>query len=975
VRIAYRDALAGDLKFATFDGTSWTRESEKLAEIVSQIPQTDEDEEHIKFLAKLVGDGKIKVRVYTKGILHAKAYIVDYPEGRYERGSAIVGSSNLSLAGVTSNTELNVVVPGNENHAKLSEWFERLWDESEDFDKEVMRVLESSWAMNEPTPYELYLKVVYELVKDRLDEDEKVHKPRGEDVPELFKYQRDAVIQARSILRDYGGVFFCDVVGLGKTYMGAALLADIYDLTGDKAIVVCPPVLIPLWNDVCDMYDLPVRVVSRGKLHDILDNEHLMARPVVLIDESHHFRHTFTKGYKMLEEICFGKKVIMLTATPYNTEARDILAQMKLFHPTDATAIPVDPPTLSDFFKAVENGQKKLPELLEHVMVRRTRRHIEKYYKEDMLSGKLKFPERKPPIRIDYSIDDVYPGIYDTIEKLLKKIRYARYDLYHYVKPEFRSESELSQLKTAGRNLVALMRTILFKRLESSVAAFRRSVEDQKEIHELYLDYLNKGVVPAGLLAEELNRYRRTGDDERLEEVMEQFAERYAPEKFNIDRLKQDIEADLEVFTEIFNLVKGLKPEDDAKLQTLFDYLERAPLKDSKVLIFTQFTATAEYLGEQIRARYQDADYVSGISHDMLEKVKRFAPKANKAKVRDKDKIRILVTTDILSEGLNLQDGNIVVNYDLHWNPVRLIQRVGRVDRVSTEHDVIYTYNFFPERKLEAKLGLEERLTRRFNEIHKHIGLDEKYLSPEEKLSDIELFKRIYTGDEELLKEVEEEPDVSFAELVKVMRDLRDKDPELFARVTSLPNKVRSAREDSENEIIVFCKAGDYSALYLADETGKVISRDQMEILKKLRCDPDMKRVALPKGFNAKVLAIEREFQEIARERVLQRDAVDAEPLVRQTLKKLNSLARRVKGEDKKTIAEIRNRLMSIPLSPPEKKNLRALLNMQSTPEEQVKTLKEILLSRQTGLFVEPRKKAVEPVVVQVIASEALVKR
>ena len=951
------------------------RESEKLAEIASQIPQTDEDEEYIKFLAKLVKDGKVKARVYTKGVLHAKAYIVDYPEGRYERGSAIVGSSNLSLAGVTSNTELNVVVPGNENHKKLTEWFERLWNESEDFDSELMHVLENSWAINEPTPYELYLKVVYELVKDRLDEDEKLHKPGGEDVPELYNYQKDAVIQAQKILEKYNGVFLSDVVGLGKTYMGARLLAEIHELTGDKAIVICPPVLIPLWQEVCDLCNAPVRVFSRAKIQDILDDERLMARPVVLIDESHHFRHTFTKGYKALEEICFRKKVIMLTATPYNTEAKDILAQMKLFHPTDATAIPVDPPTLSDFFKAVENGQKKLPELLEYVMVRRTRRHIEKYYKEDMQSGKLKFPERKPPIRIDYSIDDVYPGIYDKIEELLRTIHYARYDLYHYVKPEFRGEPELSQLQTAGRNLVALMRTILFKRLESSVAAFRQSVKDQKEIHELYLDYLNKGVVPAGLLAEELHRYRRTGDDERLEEAMEQFAEKYSPEKFNIDRLKKDIEADLKVFTDIFSLVMGLKPEDDAKLQTLLHFLEQEPLKNAKVLIFTQFATTAEYLGEQLKDRYPDADYVSGSSHDLLEKVKRFAPKANRAKVKSKDEIRILVTTDILSEGLNLQDGNIVVNYDLHWNPVRLIQRVGRVDRVSTEHDVIYTYNFFPEYKLEAKLGLEERLTRRFNEIHEHIGLDEKYLSPEEKLSDIELFKRIYTGDESVLAEGEEEADVSFTELVKVMRDLRDKDPKLFARVTSLPNKVRSARENSQNEIIVFCKAGDYSALYLADETGKVISRDQMEILKKLKCDPDTKRVPLPKGFNAKVLAIEKEFQETAQERVLQRDAVESEPLVRHTLKELNVLARRVKGEDKKIIAQIRNRLMNIPLSPREKKDLRGLRKMQNTPEEQVKMLKEILLSRQTGLFKEPKRKAVEPVFVQVIASEALVKK
>ena len=955
------------------------RESQKLTEIAAQIPQTDEDEDYIKFLAKLVRDGKVKVRVYTKGVLHAKAYIVDYPEGRYERGSAIVGSSNLSLAGVTSNTELNVVVPGNENHEKLSEWFERLWADAEDFAEELMHVLESSWAMNEPTPYELYLKVVYELVKDRLDEDEKIHKPRGLEVPELYDYQRDAVIQARQILEKYDGVFLADVVGLGKTYMGAALLADIHErsLGQKRAIIVCPPVLKPLWQDICELYGLPARIVSRGKVLELAEDEALIQRTsIILVDESHHFRHERTKGWKALEDICHGKKVVLLTATPYNTEPHDILAQIKLFIQTKATNIPVDPPVLADFFSLVEKGEKKLPELLEYVMVRRTRRHIEKYYKEDMQSGKLKFPERKPPVRIDYSIDQVYPGIYDEIERALKRICYARYDLFHYVKPEFRGEPDLAQLKTAGKNLVALMRTILFKRLESSVAAFTRSVKDQEEIHQLYLDYLKRGIVPAGLLAEELHRYRRTGDDERMEQAMEAFGEKYGAEKFNLERLQEDIEADLSVFAEIYQMVKDLKPEDDEKLQTLLKYLEEQPLKDSKVLIFTQFETTAEYLGEQVKRRFAQAEYVSGSSKDLLDKIKRFAPKANRAKVKGKDEIRILVTTDILSEGLNLQDGNIVVSYDLHWNPVRLIQRIGRVDRVSTEHDAIHTYNFFPERKLEAKLGLEKRLTRRFDDIHKHIGLGEKYLSPDEKLTDIELFTRIYTGDESVLVESDEETEVSFAELVRIMRDLREKDAKLYARITSLPNKVRSARSNDEDELIVFCKAGDYSALYMADEAGKVTSRDQMDILKKLKCDPETKRVALPKDFNPKVRAIEREFQEDAQERVLQRDAVESEPLVRQTLKDLNTLARKVKGDDKKIITELRSRLARVPLSPKERRGLRSLRRMQNTHEEQVRALKELLLSQQTLGFEEETMKETrrEPVVVQVIASEALVK-
>ncbi|MCX6645065.1 MAG: helicase-related protein [bacterium] len=944
----------------------------KIARLAASLPQTDDDEEYIKHLVRLLKEGKIKVRVFTKGVLHAKAYIVDYPEGRYERGSAIVGSSNLSLSGISSNTELNVVVPGNENHEKLTAWFDKLWDDSEEFDKELMNVLESSWAIHEPTPYELYLKVVYELVRDRLDEDEKVYKPKGEAVPELYNYQRDAVVQARSILKEYQGVMLADVVGLGKTYMGAALLADHYARTGEKPLIICPPLLKPIWEKICDLHDLPAKVESRGKILDILEHDYMRNRPVILVDESHHFRHTNTKSYQALEEICHGKKVILLTATPYNTEAKDVLNQIRLFHPTDSTTIPVDPPNLRDYFKAVENGEKKLPDLLEHILVRRTRKHIEKYYQDDMKSGKLKFPKRKAPVRIDYSIDDVYPGIYDRIEKLLKQIRYARYDLYNYVKPIFREEADLEQLKVAGKNLVALIRTTLFKRLESSVQAFRKSVKDQSDIHELYLEHLRKGLVPAGLLAEELKRYQATGDSERLEDVLSTAADKYPAEKFEVSRLIEDIDKDQGVFFQIYELVKDLKPEHDAKLQRLLKQISEVPLKGSKVLIFTQFSTTAEYLGEHVAANFSQADFVTGSSHDALDKIQRFAPKANQAKYRGKDEIQILVTTDVLSEGVNLQDGNIVVNYDLHWNPVRLIQRIGRVDRVSTEHEEIHTYNFFPERKLETRLHLEERLVKRFEDIHKHIGLGEKYLSNEEKLSDIEMFKQMYTGGE-IPEQDDEEGEISFAELVKMMRDLRKDKPELYKKIETLPDKMRSARSGSIDEIVGFFRANEYAALYLTDNEGKIVSRDMMDILVKLRCEPNEKRLGLPPGFNKKVSSLEKVFTDDAQERQAQLVSTSSEPIIKHILKLLNILTRKVSGSYKKKITDIREKLMSADLSPNEKRELRKIKNVVGTPEEKIDHLAQLLVAQQTLFHV--KKKDVQPVSVQVIASEAFVKK
>lgn len=494
-------------------------DTKALEESAAGIDQSDENEQYLKTLAGMIESGKIKVRVYTKGTLHAKAYIVDYPQGRYERGSAIVGSSNLSLAGISSNTELNVVVPGNENHAKLSVWFEARWKESADFDESLMKVLHNSWAMNEPTPYELYLKVAYELVKDRLIQEEEPARKKRKGFPILYGYQIDAVKQARSILRQYGGVFLSDVVGLGKMYMGAGLLADLYEREDWRAIVVCPPVLTKLWREVIDDFDLNARVISIGKLSEVLEDDRLMSRELILVDESHRFRNENTQRYRDLAEICFGKKVIMLTATPQNTGIWDIYNQLKLFHPHEWTQIPIDPANLREFFKDVEVGHQSLPELLEHILIRRTRNHIQRFYEADMKQNNLKFPKRVPPKRIDYSIDEVYPSIYDDLEKLLLKLRYARYDLWHYAKPEHRTDTEIAQLKTAGKNLVRLMRSTFFKRLESSAAAFRATVSLLIQVHRGMLQLLDKDVVPAGPVGEEMIEALRAGDEDMETEL------------------------------------------------------------------------------------------------------------------------------------------------------------------------------------------------------------------------------------------------------------------------------------------------------------------------------------------------------------------------------------------------------------------------------------------------------------------------
>jgi len=315
-------------------------------------------------------------------------------------------------------------------------------------------------------------------------------------------------------------------------------------------------------------------------------------------------------------------------------------------------------------------------------------------------------------------------------------LRYARYDLWHYAKPEHRTDPEIAQLKTAGKNLVRLMRATFFKRLESSVVAFRNTLSRLAETHSQILTFLDKGVVPAGPIGEDIVDALRGGDEELEEELLQKLGTQYPAEKFDVQRLQKDMQSDLAILKQLNSYVLPIKPESDAKLQTLITELKKPEWKGQKALIFTQFSATAKYLGEELKTIFDKVEYVSGGTKQLLDIVRRFAPKANNTHIAKSKEIQILVATDVLSEGLNLQDANRVISYDIHWNPVRLIQRIGRVDRVSTEHDTIWTYNFFPERKLEQHLGLEARVKNRIGDIHKNIGEDAKYLSPDEQLSE-----------------------------------------------------------------------------------------------------------------------------------------------------------------------------------------------------------------------------------------------
>ncbi len=928
-------------------------EIKKMAEETAQgmrsavelMDQTDEGELLIKALAQMIEEKRLKVKVYTKGRLHAKAYIFDYGTvydnrgravEREEKGIAIVGSSNLTLAGVTHNTELNVVVGGNDNHRELVRWFDELWGEAEDFDEILMQEMKASWAVAPVRPYDVYMKTLYTLVKDRLEgEDESDLLWDDEIKKRLADFQKVAVEQAIRIMKDYGGAFVSDVVGLGKSYIGAAIVKHFERTEHARPLIICPAPLVEMWERYNEVYNLNARVLSMGYLREeggngrvgsILDEVKYRDRDLVLVDESHNFRYPDIQRYKVLQAfLATGKRCCFLTATPRNKSAMDVYYQIKLFHQDDKTDLPIDPPNLRDFFRLIHQGQRTLPDILSNILIRRTRNHILRWYGYDtetherinparfgeyvegwrrayvMVGGRHQFFPKRQLETIEYSIEDTYGGLYQELRGYIGKARkggvgtkplheeltYARYGLWHYVAKEKQKNEPYVSLQRVGANLRGLIRILLFKRFEFSVDAFRETVRRLLKGHQIFLDALDEGIVPAGEEAHGI-MYEPNQDEERdLIDSLRQVSSRYVAADFDTRRLRSHIEHDIRLLERMLTLVEPITPDRDAKLQTLKRKLTQEPLRSSKRLIFTQYADTARYLYENLNpgGLRDDIDVIYSGDKSKARIVGRFAPKANPEYqfAPGETELSMVIATDVLAEGLNLQDSDSIINYDLHWNPVRLIQRFGRIDRIGAEHDVVYGFNFLPELGIERNLGLKEKLHNRIQEIHDTIGEDSLILDRTEQLNQdamYAIYERGGTGPAKvrqmsLFDEEEEEEDfLDLNEAEEILRQLRSEDRAEYDRIANLRDGIRTTMptEGRQKGLFVFCQAGRYQQLFLVDPTGEIVSRDVPRVLGAIKCGPELQGLPLPFGYNAAVMRVKRQFAEEVKHRQAERE-------------------------------------------------------------------------------------------------------
>ncbi len=807
----------------------------------------------------------VDIKLYPS-FLHAKAYL-------FQR-VAIVGSSNFTLAGVTRKAELNLVNKSDTvANALREDWFEPFWDEAEAYKDDLIQALRDSKFGTTPyTPFDVFIKALYEYFKDRLSMDS----PEAHLGVNLATFQQEGLREAIRLLDRHRGVMIADAVGLGKTYIGMGLLEH-YLLKRrrkgriPKGLVVCPAQLRDLvWNPKLDEYGIKATVRSMEEVsRQDFDWKLFSHYDLVLVDESHNFRNPSTGRHQNLNKIiCTGKRdkfVILMTATPINNSIWDLYHQLMLMtRGSDHYYRTVGIGNLKGFFQRVVEGAAELFTLLEETAVRRSRYDIKKRQQageEVRLPGKgvIQFPKRLLHT-IEYNLERTYRGFYAEIATSIERLSLVSYNL-----EQFHRDQD-QQVVDRNNALIGILKTTFLKRLESSLRAFEVSVERQRKFQGRFMELLQEGrLLDSPSRRKLLSLEAEDAHVEEVDELLSALPE-IEPDEYDLGAIQECVAADLEILNDLLTWAEIVRQDtadesaQDAKLAALKASLS-GDLRDKKVLIFTYYEDTARYLYHKLTADeawIQEAGepsigLISGSTDPGQRErlVRRFAPIANTSNEPEfereraellEDQLDILVSTDVLSEGQNLQDAGVLVNYDLHWNPVRMIQRAGRIDRLGSPYDQLHIYNCFPEDGLESLLNLVGRLQQRIADIDRTVGLDASVLGEvihPKSLTDI---KRIKAGDRDVLDELELTAELVSADemkfpLIQYLQAIGEQ------RVKEIPLGIHSGKRAPIAGTFFAFRAGErhFWRFYPAD--GSPPLKETRRIFNLIRCSVDEPRI------------------------------------------------------------------------------------------------------------------------------------
>ena len=856
-------------------------------QLMRGIP-TDADLRALRLMRKHLVDGLLRVKLFTRRPMHAKAYIC-HRDDIATPVIGYVGSSNLTMAGLKHQYELNVDVLDGDAAKKLSKWFDDRWDDqfSLDITEDLIQLIDESWASEKLVdPYLVYLKVCYLVSQEARDGLVEYNLPAGI-AEQLLEFQGSAVktLARRIVIR--GGAMLGDVVGLGKTITAVAVALMLREDQGYSTLVVCPKNLVSMWQDYLDVYELFGKVVSYSMAAKELKD--LRRHQLVIIDESHTLRSDTRLDYQAIHEYVRANdsKVLMLTATPYNKRYQDVANQLALFIDDDhnlgispIAALAKNPKlidavdgkisTLLAFRKSEEAEDWR--RLMSEHLVRRTRTFIRQNYAAiDPDNGreyvtfadgsKFYFPDRvaKPLPHSFHNGDPAQKMASDTTLDVIDHLILPRYALGAYLDrnaaPDAKEQKILDDLDKASGHLRGFTRTSLYKRLSSCGHAFTVSLQRHMDRNRLYLYAIDNDLpLPIGSVLESMVAFETDEDDDlpdlegTAQAQYEELARRkpksirwLSPSLFS-KKLHADLTADADAIAALLANFGPVDHTTDSKIDALVKLLSKTH-PDEKVLIFSEYKDTVEYVADALAKRgIESVAGVSGQTENPTKLAHRFSPNSNRrllgATTKVDDEIRILVSTDVLSEGQNLQDAHIVCMYDLPWAIIRLIQRAGRVDRVGQESPEVLVYTFLPDDSVEGVLDLRKRIRHRLAQAASVFGSDERFFGTDDEVKVIE---DLYNG------KIEEADDgeVDAASFAYQVWQRAEKDhPELAERAKALPDLVYSTKRASKaaevTGVMAYARTDrgfDGFGFSGGAEDARLLTA--LEALRLLACEPD----------------------------------------------------------------------------------------------------------------------------------------
>lgn len=856
-----------------FDPNAEKAQEEFFEEVKRNIQHAKYDKEVEDGMYQFINDivsKKIKIKIHPKQNIHAKIYIfreeIYHPHGY---GSVITGSSNLTEAGLEKNFEFNVELRYDSDIQFATDTFERLWDEAVDIDVcHVEKIKQESYLNTEFTPYEVYLKFLLEYFGKSIEFD-----PNSvSDLPKGFKklsYQVDAVNDGYAKMMKHNGFFLSDVVGLGKTIVAALIAKKFFFSNGfpthrSHTLIITPPALKEGWEDTLHKFKLDnYDVITNGSIHKVKNPEKY---DLVIVDEAHKFRSDSATSYNELQKLCktktrhqvsdgsyYDKKIILVSATPLNNKPEDIANMVYLFQDSKDSTLEVG--NLQHFFRKEIDEYKKIKnetdiniiatqikaiyekiriKVIEPLIVRRTRTDLNENeeYRKDLEEQGIVFPKVRKPEKIYYQLDEELDKLYDdTIYYLGNEangLTYFRYQAIKYLKGHKKSKYKKADM--ISTQLAKIMKTLLVKRIDSSFYAFKESLYRYYNANKVMLDmYNNDRIYIAPNL--KVNELLSEGKEEELIQLiaenqdLDPTIEVCKQEDFQSEFVTGIIKDD-QILKELID--RWDKITYDPKMDIFIEYLNNKFFDsrinhEGKLIVFSESSETTEYITKTLKKHgiTKILSVNSSNRKDMMPILKaNFDANYSEGRKNDFD---IIISTEVLAEGVNLHRANVIVNYDTPWNSTRLMQRIGRVNRIGSVASAVHIFNFFPTTKVNEDIELEKKAKMKLFAFHAALGEDSQIYSTDETPESFGLFD----------KDLDEERDEKLRYLMR-LRKIREEQPELIKQIRKMPLRARVGRKSKliKNSTITFIRNERRDAFNFIREDGTVEELTFLEAVK-----------------------------------------------------------------------------------------------------------------------------------------------